>query len=303
MPDGLSGSSAVQPHLQKYFRSGPTQIKSISAAVPPHMRGVSRSSRTLGAGCGGRGGVGRAMGSQGGFSRERSPGGRTTDACRGRRSRVVLTPRRRRQVSGGVSARPGFRQAISADDGDNTSPITGESTKEAVKTIRVRECRVNPAVTVVTMLVCFVLFRTRGCGCGGHPAFPTPSAGEGCRHDSGALRRGDADSRPELLGCLKLNRSFRDGAPAPDPESRDSGFDALHRPGMTTSGLLRRCAHTCACSFRKPYSRRRSQSSRRCDRTTRCSSDKRRCRRNPRVRRTAALEFAASHWPRISRWP
>ena len=27
--------------------------------------------------------------------------------------------------------------------------------------------------------------------------------------------------------------SFRDGAQAPDPESRDSGFDAAHRPGMT----------------------------------------------------------------------
>src|SRR5258708_1416817 len=27
--------------------------------------------------------------------------------------------------------------------------------------------------------------------------------------------------------------SFRDGALAPDPESRDSGFDATHRPGMT----------------------------------------------------------------------
>src|SRR5664279_3506987 len=29
--------------------------------------------------------------------------------------------------------------------------------------------------------------------------------------------------------------SFRDGAPAPDPESRDSGLDASHRPGMTSS--------------------------------------------------------------------
>jgi hypothetical protein len=28
---------------------------------------------------------------------------------------------------------------------------------------------------VVTTLVCFVLFRTRGCGCIGRPAFPTPS--------------------------------------------------------------------------------------------------------------------------------
>src|ERR1019366_2774995 len=28
-------------------------------------------------------------------------------------------------------------------------------------------------------------------------------------------------------------RSFRDGPSGPDPESRDSGFDASHRPGMT----------------------------------------------------------------------
>src|SRR5258707_9288878 len=30
-------------------------------------------------------------------------------------------------------------------------------------------------VTVVTMLVCFVLLRTRGCGCSERPAFPAPS--------------------------------------------------------------------------------------------------------------------------------
>src|SRR5439155_21708664 len=30
-------------------------------------------------------------------------------------------------------------------------------------------------VTVVTMLVCFILFRTRGCGCIKRPAFPAPS--------------------------------------------------------------------------------------------------------------------------------
>src|ERR1700680_4088408 len=38
----------VQPCLQKYFRSRLTQITSISLAVLPHMRGVSRSSRTRG---------------------------------------------------------------------------------------------------------------------------------------------------------------------------------------------------------------------------------------------------------------
>ena len=29
----------------------------------------------------------------------------------------------------------------------------------------------------------------------------------------------------------------------PDPESRDSGFDASHRPGMTESGLVRGACH------------------------------------------------------------
>src|SRR5882724_5505054 len=36
---------------------------------------------------------------------------------------------------------------------------------------------VDPSEPVVTTLVCFVLFRTRGCGCSGHPAFPAPSVG------------------------------------------------------------------------------------------------------------------------------
>ena len=52
-----------------------------------------------------------------------------------------------------------------------------------------------PANLAVTTLVCFVLFRTRGCGCGGHPAFPTPSvfSGASFMHNSGALRRGNAE--------------------------------------------------------------------------------------------------------------
>src|SRR5260370_37832000 len=36
-------------------------------------------------------------------------------------------------------------------------------------------------VTVVTMLVCFVLFRTRGCGCIERPAFPAPSDFSGAK--------------------------------------------------------------------------------------------------------------------------
>src|SRR5205814_9153105 len=45
---------AVQSRLKKHFRSRFTQIKTISLAIPSRMRGVSRSSRTLGTGCGGR---------------------------------------------------------------------------------------------------------------------------------------------------------------------------------------------------------------------------------------------------------
>jgi hypothetical protein len=53
-------------------------------------------------------------------------------------------------------------------------PVTGESTKETVKTIA-RGMPGDSGVTVVTTLVCFILFRTRGCGRSERPAFPAPS--------------------------------------------------------------------------------------------------------------------------------
>jgi hypothetical protein len=45
----------------------------------------------------------------------------------------------------------------------------------------------------------------RGCGCSGHPAFPTPSVflGEWFMHNSGAARREIADWRPKLFWLLK----------------------------------------------------------------------------------------------------
>jgi hypothetical protein len=49
----------------------------------------------------------------------------TNAACRGRRSRVVLAPRRWRQVHGFLHERRG-----------QESPVPGKSTKETVKTIR-----------------------------------------------------------------------------------------------------------------------------------------------------------------------
>src|SRR5882724_3323489 len=63
---GINVIPPVQSHPQKYFRIHPTQIKSISLAIP--SRGGALAIVTnVGAGCGGRGSVGRARESQGGL--------------------------------------------------------------------------------------------------------------------------------------------------------------------------------------------------------------------------------------------
>ena len=95
----------VQSHFKKYSASPLTQITSISPAVLSH-RGAARDRHGRGAGCGGRGCAAD--------ERRKS----------GRRSRVVLTPRCWRQVCEKKRRRRW-----------QTSPVTGESTKEAVKTI------------------------------------------------------------------------------------------------------------------------------------------------------------------------
>src|SRR3954453_1904470 len=77
----------VQPRFEKYFGFLPAQITTVVPPVSSHQRGVSRSSRTRG----GMGGTGRVRG-RGGVADERHQGGR--------RSRVVLTPRRWRQACG-----------------------------------------------------------------------------------------------------------------------------------------------------------------------------------------------------------
>src|ERR1700674_3581033 len=72
---------SVQPLLKKYSDFQKYQISPIWSPSRAHKRGASRSSRTLGAGGGG-----------GGSAPDERHG-------RGRRSRVVLTPRRWRSSS------------------------------------------------------------------------------------------------------------------------------------------------------------------------------------------------------------
>src|SRR5450631_1079000 len=66
------------------------------------------------------------------------------------------------------------RKATFAGDGGKKARSPGRARNKLLKPLR-REGRVKPVNPAVTTLVCFVLFRTRGCGCGGHPAFPAPS--------------------------------------------------------------------------------------------------------------------------------
>jgi hypothetical protein len=133
---------------------------------------------------------------------------RTRDAFRGRRSRVVLTPRRRRQVLRSFAGPTGRGQSLNPrDDGDKRARSPGRARSKPLKPLRAGMPGYSGG-PVVTTLVCFILFRTRGCGCIGRPAFPTPSQGEGSIHYSGASRRGIAKLR---LLFEKLNRKFADG--------------------------------------------------------------------------------------------
>ena len=72
------------------------------------------------------------------------------------------------------------------------SPVTGESTKETVKTIACGNagCSGGP---VVTTLVCFLHFAREAAGAAGTRHSPRPLLGERLMHDSGASRRGNAE--------------------------------------------------------------------------------------------------------------
>jgi hypothetical protein len=83
-------------------------------------------------------------------------------AC-GRRSRVVLTPRRWRQVSRKYPRGEGGKKARSP----------GRARNKRLKPSRAGMPG-DPGATVVTN-ACAFYHCARGCGCNGHPAFPTPS--------------------------------------------------------------------------------------------------------------------------------
>src|SRR6266403_3246516 len=138
----------VQPLLQKYFASPPTQIRCISKPSRPD-RGALRTSRNAG-----RDAVDAAA------SGEQQRAGRmmlqrTAKSCGS--DAPMLASSLREEAQATVSNKPGHRGEREV----SRKPLRGE-------------CRVISGVTVVTTLVCF-LPCTRGCGRIERPAFPALS--------------------------------------------------------------------------------------------------------------------------------
>jgi hypothetical protein len=129
-------------------------------AIPPHQRGVSRSSRTRGADA-----VDAAA-----FCVRRD--------CRAGRKICERSPARGREtmLRTAKSCLPGADKTLIRRRRWQKSPVTEESAKETVKTIacgnagRFRCTRCYSCASTNTKC-------TRGRGCNGHPAFPTPSFG------------------------------------------------------------------------------------------------------------------------------
>jgi hypothetical protein len=127
-------------------------------------------------GCGGRGSVLRARDHRADSQESVSDtlSARTRDVAGVRSNRVVLTPRRWRQVLRRHVGPTGRGYSIFAGRRWQKSPVTGKSTTYAVKTIacgnagRFRCTRCCSCASTTTK-------RARGRGCSGHPAFRTPS--------------------------------------------------------------------------------------------------------------------------------
>jgi len=157
----------------------------------------------------------------------------------GRRSRVVLTPRRWRQVRGGIRGRRW-----------QESPVTGESTKETVKTIaRGMPDDFRCDRGDYARVLCFLLHaRLRRIV---RPAFPAPSQGKRTMHNSGESRRGNArsclqattlfDNRIGKI-CTKIELSY----PPPPGE----GESSTHRDRFSSSKFNAAAANACMLASR-----------------------------------------------------
>ena len=134
-------------------------------------------------------------------------------AC-GRRSRVVLTPRRRRQVSGGNSA----------DDGDKKARSPGRARRKPLKPLRAGMPGYSGA-TVVTNSCAFYTLRTR-LRVHWAPGIPRARCFQGGKfmHNSGASRRGNAESYLDVIARSDLSAAVQ--------RAEGGSDEAIHTPSF-----------------------------------------------------------------------
>ena len=141
---------------------------------------------------------------------------------RGRRSRVVLTPRRRRQVSRRFwSARPGWKNRNPLDDGDKKARSPGRSRRKPLKPLRAGMPGCFGGL-VVTTLVWFIFFHARlrvHCA----PGIPHALIWAKDMHNSGASRRGIAETHLNFHAVI----------------ARSGSDEAIHASYARQDGLLR----------------------------------------------------------------
>src|SRR5438552_6127771 len=180
--DRQSREYRVESSRKKYFASRLGRNSFIDSVVPSLKRGGSRSSRTLGTGCDGRGSVRRA----GQMARGRMMLTRTAKSCGPGAPTLALSLRKR------------FRERRW-----QKSPVTGEITKETVKTI----VQGMPVDAVYLWLLTRVLFllhtRPRVQRASGIPC-ALLFEGHKVSHYSGAMRRENASA------CLNPRRHRED---------------------------------------------------------------------------------------------
>ncbi len=187
LPVGPFVETAVESALQKYFHFHSPQITSRTSRIPPHQRGVSRSSRTRGADAVDAAAFCAQRDCRAGDEPVSDQQHADERCCCVRRSRVVLTPRRWRQVCGRQVSPTGRGQATySASDGGKRARSPGRARRKPLKPLRAGMPG-DSGVLVVTRVLSTNTKCTRGCGCSGHPAFPTPSVGGSFKQRLGRL--------------------------------------------------------------------------------------------------------------------
>src|SRR5712671_4967818 len=108
---------------------------------------------------------------------ERLPSVRTRDAARVRRSRVVLTPRRWRQVRGVKSAQPGLDKTYPLSDGGKRARSPGRARRKPLKPLRAGMPG-DSGVLVVTRVRSTTIIAHETAGALGIRRSPRPLLGE-----------------------------------------------------------------------------------------------------------------------------